>query len=104
MKLLKNGKNILRPEITNISEHGFWIFIKKKEYFLSFKEYPWFKDANISAITNVVYLNDHHLYWPQLDVDLSTEILDNPGKYPLTYKKSNSKRVIKRVSNKTAAV
>ncbi len=86
MKLLKNGKNILKPEITNISEHGFWIFLKNKEYFLPYKQYPWFKDANISSITDVKLIHNHHLYWPKLDVDLSTEILDNPEKYPLTSK------------------
>lgn len=85
MKSLKNGKSILKPEITNISEHGFWIFLKDKEYFLSFTEYPWFKDANISSITNVELLHNHHLYWPKLDIDLSAEILASPEKYPLTY-------------------
>ena len=86
MKLLKNGKNISKPEITNISEHGFWIYIRAKEYFLSFKEYPWFKDAKISSIIDVELMHGHHLYWPKLDVDLTTEILENPEKYPLTYK------------------
>lgn len=100
MKLLKNGKNILKPEVTNISEHGFWIFLKEKEYFLSFNEYPWFKDANISEIANVVLIHNHHLYWPQLDIDLSTEIFDNPEKYPLTYKKSFSNKSIKRKTKK----
>jgi len=86
MKLLKNGKNISKPEITNISEHGFWIYLKGKEYFLSFSDYPWFKDTKISSITDVELIHGHHLYWPKLDVDLTTEILENPAKYPLTYK------------------
>ena len=86
MKSLKNGKNILRAEITNISAHGFWIFLSGKEYFLPFEQYPWFKDAKISAITNLKILHGHHLYWPDLDVDLTTEILENPENYPLIYK------------------
>jgi hypothetical protein len=86
MKLLKNGKNISKPEITNISEHGFWIYLKGKEYFLSFSIYPWFKDAKVSSITDVELLRGHHLYWPKLDVDLTIEILEKPEKYPLTYK------------------
>ncbi len=86
MKLLKNGKNILKPEITNVSEHGLWIFINGKEYFLPFKKYPWFKDATISSISNVKLIHNHHFYWPDLDVDLSIEILNNPDNYPLTYK------------------
>ncbi len=86
MKSLKNGKRILKAEITNISEHGFWILLSEKEYFLPFTKYPWFKDANISSITNVKIIHTHHLYWQDLDVDLTTEILENPENYPLTYK------------------
>ena len=86
MKSLKNGKNTLKAEITNISEHGFWILLAKKEYFLPFEKYPWFKDAKISSIVNVKIFHNHHLYWPDLDVDLTTEILENPQNFPLTYK------------------
>ena len=87
MKLLKNGKNTLKAEITNISGHGFWLLLAQKEYFLSFEKYPWFKDARISDITNVELVHSHHLYWPSLDVDLSIEILNDPDKYPLIYKR-----------------
>lgn len=89
MKSLKNGKNILKAdkaEVTNISQHGFWILLAKKEYFLPFEKYPWFKEAKISAITKVEVHHNHHLYWPDLDVDLTTEILENLQNYPLTYK------------------
>lgn len=85
MKLLKNGKRILKAEITNISEHGFWILLAEKEYFLPFSKYPWFKNVKISSIANVKILHNHHLYWPNLDVDLTTEILENPENYPLIY-------------------
>jgi len=84
--LLISGKHTLKTEITNISEHEFWILLKGKEYYLPFKKYPWFKDAKISSIANVKLFHNHHLYWPELDVDLSTEILADPEKYPLTYK------------------
>ena len=86
MKLLKNGKNTSTVEITNISAHGFWLLIEHKEYFLPFGKYPWFKNAKVSDITNVQLLHGRHLHWPTLDVDLSTEILVNPDKYPLSYK------------------
>ena len=86
MKSLKNGKNTLKAEVTNISEHGFWILLANKEYFLPFEKFPWFKEANISSITNVQTFHNHHLYWPDLDVDLTTKILENQQNYPLTYK------------------
>ncbi len=86
MKSLENGKNISKPEVTNVSEHGFWILIEKKEYFLPFGEYPWFLNAKISSLINVKLISDHHLYWPELDVDLSIKILAHPERYPLCYK------------------
>lgn len=86
MKLLRNGKNISRVEITNISEHGFWMLLGGAEYFLPFEKYPWFKNANVSSIANVKLSHGRHLYWPDLDVDLTTEILAHPERYPLTYK------------------
>ncbi|MCK4914145.1 MAG: DUF2442 domain-containing protein [Planctomycetes bacterium] len=86
MKSLKHGKNISRPEITNISEHGFWIFLKDSEYFLSLERFPWFKNANISQISNVELLHENHLYWPKLDVDLSLNIIEHPERYKLVAK------------------
>jgi hypothetical protein len=86
MKSQKNGKNISKPEITNVSQHGFWIFLNNKEYFLPFEKFPWFKDANISELTNIELLHKTHLYWPGLDVDLSIGIIEQPDKYKLIAK------------------
>ena len=86
MKSLRHGKNISVPEITNISEHGFWVFVEQKEYFLPFDQFPWFRDAGISQITNVQLLHESHLYWPDLDVDLSLTIIQSPEKYKLVSK------------------
>ena len=83
MKSLKRGKNTLKPEITNISEYGFWVFLNGKEYFLPFEQFPWFKAARIGQITNVELLHKSHLYWPQLDVDLSINIIEHPEMYKL---------------------
>ena len=85
MKSIKHGKNISKPEVTNISEHGFWLYIDGQEYFLSFKDYPWFKQATIEQITHLELHFNHHLYWPELDVDLSTKILVDPRKYSLLW-------------------
>ena len=86
MKSLKHGKNTLEPEVTNISAHGFWILLESCEYFLAFEKFPWFKDATIAKITNVSLLHKSHLYWPDLDIDLSLEIIQHPEKFPLVSK------------------
>ncbi|MGV8059313.1 MAG: DUF2442 domain-containing protein [Smithellaceae bacterium] len=82
MKSLKNGKNI-SVSVENISVFGIWLFTKGEEYFLSFTDYPYFKDQTIKAIQNVTLLHDFHLYWPDLDIDLEIDNLTHPEKYPL---------------------
>jgi hypothetical protein len=56
MKSLKSGKNISRPEIANISEHGFWILLDKKEYFLPFAKYMHRKFNNCKKDLNFLIL------------------------------------------------
>lgn len=88
MKLQQRGKNTSEIEISNVSMHGIWLYVNGKEYFLSYKEYPWFKNAKIKEIHNVQLLHDASLRWPELDVDLELDSLDNPEKYPLIFKRS----------------
>ena len=86
MRSAAPGKNISEIEVSNISNHGIWLYVNGKEYFLSYDEYPWFKDAKVIEIYDVQLLHQSHLYWPKLDVDLEIISLENPEKYPLLYK------------------
>jgi len=86
MKSRKAGKSISAAEITNISSHGVWIIVRAKEYFLPYEDYPWFKDAKVREIVNVKLLHSTHLHWPDLDVDLCIDTLENLENYPLVYK------------------
>jgi len=54
-----------------VSPHGFWLFVGEQELFVSFREFPWFKDASIREISRVELPSAHHLYWPDLDIDLA---------------------------------
>ena len=85
MKSLKPGVNTSLIEVTHIDEHGIWLYINGAEYFLSHKEYPWFKEARIKEILNVQLLHQTHIHWADLDVDLSIDQLQAPESYPLTY-------------------
>ncbi len=80
------GKNTLEVEVTNISVHGFWLLLGEKEYFLPFIDFPWFKDARISEISDVSLLNDQYLFWEKLDIDLTLNMIQNPQNYPLISK------------------
>ncbi|HBM17229.1 MAG TPA: hypothetical protein DD381_12935 [Lentisphaeria bacterium] len=90
MKSLKNGKDTL-VSIENISSFGIWLFVKEKEYFLSYDEYPYFKEQTIRSIQNVKLLHGFHLYWSDLDVDLEIDNLEHPEKYALKSKCVNKK-------------
>ncbi len=74
------------PEVTNISLHGFWLFIDERELFLPFDNFPWFRRAAIDAILRVERPHPDHLRWPDLDVDLTIDSLEHPGDYPLVAK------------------
>ena len=78
-------ENTSRVEILNISQGGIWLYVKPKEYFMPYENFPWFKQAKISEIYDVNLLRGHHLRWPQLDIDLELESLEHPERYPLRY-------------------
>ena len=73
----------MEVEVTNVSLHGFWLLIGEAERFVSFKIFPRFQEASIAELTNVRLPSPHHLYWPDLDVDLAVESLDHLDRYPL---------------------
>ncbi len=80
------GAATLEAEVTNISQHGFWMLIDGRELFLPFEEFPWFKQAPVAAILNVQRTAPGHLYWPDLDVDLAVDSIEHPDRYPLKSK------------------
>jgi len=75
--------NATSVSVENITPSGIWLFVEGKEYFLSYQDYPYFRDQVLSAIQDVQLLHGYHLYWPQLDVDLEIDNLEHPEKYPL---------------------
>jgi hypothetical protein len=80
------GTNISQIEVTSVDSQGLWLFVEGTEYFLSYENFPWFKEAKLADVLNVELLSGGHIYWPTLDVDLSTTIIENPGRYPLVSK------------------
>jgi hypothetical protein len=93
MKSSQRGRSTSAAEVTNISPHGFWLLIGEQERFVSFKEFPWFQEATIAALTHVELPSGHHLYWPELDIDLAIESLDHPERYPLVSRARPNKRL-----------
>jgi len=85
MKYGSIGTSTSASEVTDISPFGIWLLHRGKEYFLSYKEFPWFENAPINQVFSVVAENDQHLRWPALDIDLSMDSIRDPGAYPLVY-------------------
>ena len=77
------GALISQAEVTHVSKHGFWLLLADEELFISFTDFPWFKNASIENICGVEWPTENHLYWPALDVDLSLESIRNPSAFPL---------------------
>ena len=80
------GESTSVLEVTHIDSRGFWLLLDGKEHYLSFAEFPWFANATVSQISHVIEERRNQLHWPDLDIDLTVEMIDNPGKYPLKYK------------------
>lgn len=83
MNSLALGINTSEVEITNISSHGIWLLSHGVERFLSYEDFPWFKDQPVKSIINVLEPRPGHLYWPDIDVDLCVESIDHPERFPL---------------------
>ena len=77
------GKNTSGVEVTHISGNGVWILAGDTELFMSYEDFPWFKDAPVGKILNVQQPHPGHFYWPDLDVDLTAEIIEHPDRFPL---------------------
>lgn len=80
------GPATSEAEVTNISQHGFWLLLDGRELFLPFEDFPWFRRASVEAILRLERPAPGHLHWPALDVDLSVESIEHPERYPLKAK------------------
>ena len=81
-----HGIHTSETEVTHVSSHGVWLLADGRELFLSYVDFPWFKDAPIGKIINVKQIAPGHFHWPELDVDIDIESIKHPEKYPLKAK------------------
>ena len=85
MKSQPHGVPASEAEVTNVSRRGFWLWLGGRELFVDFGEFPWFAEAPVAKIMNVEWPSEDHLYWPDLDVDLSVRSIEHPEEFPLKY-------------------
>ena len=77
-------------EVSLVSNKGFWLLIDEGELFVSYADFPWFKQATIEQVTTVVRPSADHLYWPLIDVDLAVASIRDPAAFPLISKTNTS--------------
>ena len=75
-------------EVTHVSKHGFWLLLDTEELLVPFEYFPWFRKATIEQLSDVQWPTPNHLYWPQLDTDLSVESIRDPSAFPLVSKQA----------------
>lgn len=63
-------------KVTNISPHGFWLLLGQRELFV-------IRDASVAKISRVEWPSEDHLYWPDLDIDLSVRSIEHLEEFPL---------------------
>lgn len=88
MRFAALGTGTSDVEVSHVSKHGFWLFVGGEELFLPFAEFPWFREAPIGKLLNVEWPQPHHLYWPDLDIDLAVDSIRHPERFPLRYQAS----------------
>lgn len=73
-------------EVTSITAHGIRLLVGGRKLFLSYGDFPWFENAPVAGILNVEQPSPGHFHWPDLDVDLDIEAMENPERFPLRAK------------------
>ncbi len=83
MKSENSGSGTSLVEVLQVSNQGFWLCLQatRKEYFLSFRQFPWFQNAAYRQLSQLVIERGHILSWPDLDVDLDLERIEHPERF-----------------------
>lgn len=87
MSFISLGPAISVAEVSNVSHDGFWLLLGNEKLFVPFADFPWFATARLSDLKRVERPSPDHLYWPNIDLDLSIESIRHPEEFPL---KSNT--------------
>ncbi len=76
-------------EVSHIDMRGLWLYVDGTEHYLPFSEFPWFAEATVRQISNIERVGRNHFHWPDIDVDLTLDMIDHPENYPLKYHTAN---------------
>lgn len=80
------GNATLANSVTHITQHGFWLLVENAEYFVPFSNYAAFQHATVAQIYAMRQVGPTQFHWPELDIDIELEALEQPERFPLTFK------------------
>ena len=78
-----HGMSTSEIEVSLVSNKGFWLLVDEEELFVSYADFPWFRQATIEQVTTVERPSAEHLYWSLIDVDLAVASIRDPAAFPL---------------------
>ena len=81
-----HGMSTSEIEVSLVSNKGFWLLVDEEELFVSYADFPWFKQATIEQVTTIERPSTNHLYWPLIDVDLAIASIRDPAAFRLISK------------------
>jgi uncharacterized protein DUF2442 len=89
-KSMGRGKGTFDAEVTVVSDRGITVRLGRKEHFLDYSEFPWFKGAPRMHVLNIRRPSEEHLVWPDLEVELVLDSVLSPERYPLNSNPSHT--------------
>ena len=100
MKSASRGAATSQVEVSGISALGVWLFLGDRELFLPFEDFQWFREAPVAGVLHVERPQPHHLYWPDLDIDLDLASLEHPEAFPLISRERPDPRSLRAAKTK----
>jgi hypothetical protein len=82
MNSLQPGTVTSTLELTSVSDAGFSIRWQGRDLIVSFDQFPWFRSETSGVLRDFQEVSPGHFYWPQLDVDLTAEMIEHPHRFP----------------------
>jgi hypothetical protein len=49
---------------------------------MPYEDFPLFKEQPVKSIINVEEQAPNHFYWPDIDIDLTVEMIEHPERFP----------------------
>lgn len=68
----------LEVEVTRVSSLGIWLRAYDKKFFLSYYDFPWFKNKPVQAVLNVRESAPGEFYWPEMDFNIGIDAIEQP--------------------------